>query len=206
MKDKFQKLKNAVETKPKYLVNQKVIFPIYSFDLSGEFDVNAFTEKLLPLKESKDKNHKPEVVVDGYQTKTFQSTGMVDCVQEINTIIENKSKLVFDQNYKIKDSWLVFYDEGTEVLPHHHYSLKSFYEGSKQFLIYPISFAYYPLCTKKSSPIIFSNLDGNDLVIPIEQNTLLIFNSHLMHFVPKSTDDKLRIVYSGNLFVNGFKG
>ena len=77
---------------------------------------------------------------------------------------------------------------------HNHY-----YIDKQNFKVYPISAAYYPLCSENSSPIVFVNESGNDVVVHIKKNTLLLFNSNLNHYVPKSIDNNLRLVYSCNL-------
>jgi hypothetical protein len=202
MKDKFQKLKNAIECNPKYLIAQKVIFPIYSFDLTGVIDPESIVKRALPFKKNNSESAKPEIVKNGYQTVYIQEVDS-NLFSDLNNVIEDKCKLIFKQNYKARDYWFVFYEHGSEVLNHNHYNLNSFNRGENKFQNYPLSVAYYPLCSEKSSPIIFSShTEGNpDLIIPVKQNTLLLFNANLYHYVPSSNEDNLRLVYSCNLYL-----
>lgn len=197
--DVIQKLKNRVETIPKYLVTQKVVFPIYQFDLNGEIDAASIVSRALPFRKSNKESSKPEIVQNGYQT-TYIEESDPTLFADLNQLIENKCKLIFKQNYKATNYWFIFYEAGSEVLSHNHYNLKKFLNGDKKFEIYPLSVAYYPLCSEKSSPIIFTNEHGTDVEIKVKQNTLLIFNSNLVHYVPKSTENNLRLVYSCNLY------
>lgn len=199
MKDKLQKLKDTVESIPKYLVTQKVVFPIYQFDLNGQLDAASIVSRALPFRKSNIETSKPDIVQDGYQT-TYIEESDPTLFLDLNKLIEDKCRSIFKQNYKATNYWFIFYERGSEVLSHSHYNLKSFYAGSKKFQIYPLSVAYYPLCSDKSSPIIFTNEHGTDVEIKVKQNTLLIFNSNLVHYVPKSTENNLRLVYSCNLY------
>jgi hypothetical protein len=200
MEDKLKKFKNAIESKPKYLVEQRVIMPIFSFDLNGEIDADSVTQRAMPLRKSNSESFKPDLVKNGYQTnyiKEIDTTLFAD----LNKIIEDKCRIAFKQNYKATDYWFVFYEEGGEIISHSHYNLKR-YKMDATLEIYPLASAYYPLCSEKSSPIIFnSHVEGMpDVVVPIKKNTLLIFNANLYHYVPKSTESDLRLVYSCNLY------
>lgn len=200
MQNKLKKLKDTLESKPSHLVEQKVIFPIFSFDLSGEVDADSIVQRAMPLKGNITDSYKPEIVKDGYQTPYVNKINDT-LFQDLNTVIENKCKLVFEQEFKATDYWFIFYETGCEVLGHNHWNLKKYYDKGK-FDIYPLASAYYPLCSKNSSPIIFQSDNENiaDIVIPVKRNTLLIFNANLMHYVPKSVENDLRLVYSCNLY------
>lgn len=200
MESKLRKFKDAIESKPKYLVLQKVVFPIFCFDLNGEIDANSIVQRAMPLRGKNSESYKPDLIKNGYQTQ-FIADIDPNLFNDLNSVIENKCKQVFNQSYKATDYWFVFHETGSEILSHSHWNLKRFQEKG-EFDIYPLASAYYPLCSEKSSPIIFtSDTEGApDQVVPIKQNTLLIFNANLRHYVPKSQEDSLRLVYSCNLY------
>jgi hypothetical protein len=77
----------------------------------------------------------------------------------------------------------MIYGEGDYAIPHHH--LPSFF-----------SFVYFVKVSENSSPLMFS---ASSTYIKPENGKLILFPSHLKHYVPEQIGCDERITISGNI-------
>lgn len=89
----------------------------------------------------------------------------------------------------MRDCWGVVYNKENFTLEHNH---------SPAYL----SFVYFLRSSKKASPLCFKS---SKLKINPEPGKIIIFPSHLIHYVPPQKDDSERIILSGNIVAKSDK-
>lgn len=179
------KLKEKLEKRPKYWVDQIVSFPIYSFNLDGEIDPTEITKCALNLKTTS--SNREDIVINGYQSAYYTKSDN-QSFEKLISCVEDKVNLLNVGNFSVDHYWFVLYNKTTRHYWHKH-------------LPFEWSAAYYPEGTH-DSPIVFQNANGKDLEINQNKNSLLLFSSQLSHSVPKCNNDENRIVFSFNLSRN----
>jgi hypothetical protein len=177
---------------PAYTITQTIPFPIYELDLKGLIDADSIKEKCLSIKTKK--NHKPNTVINGWQSQYYSpGSNEFELFSEFINIIEGKLNLITsirksNTKYKIIDFWIVIYGKDTYHDWHNHTRFIDFtgYSG-----------VYYPVASDNAEPIEFKNNDST-FSITAKKDKLLIFPSVLTHRVPKCNDSELRIAISFN--------
>ena len=85
--------------------------------------------------------------------------------------------------YKLNSLWGMIYKKGEHARPHDH--LPSYF-----------SFVYFVKVDETSSPLIF---EASSTYIKPEPGKIVLFPSHLKHYVPEQTSDCERITIAGNI-------
>jgi len=85
--------------------------------------------------------------------------------------------------YKLNSLWGMIYKKGEHTKPHDH--LPSYF-----------SFVYFVKVDETSSPLIF---EASSTYIKPEPGKIVLFPSHLKHYVPEQTSDCERITIAGNI-------
>lgn len=109
-------------------------------------------------------------------------------VNWVNSIIRNEYPY-FKQRVEVKDVWGIYYKTADFTYEHDHVPAC-------------LSFVYFVRSIKGSSPLIFS---ASGKKIYPEPGKLIIFPSHLNHYVPKQKVNGERIVLSGNIYSTAFE-
>jgi hypothetical protein len=192
----IKKLQNKIELGPKFFVTQKIELPIYSFNIKHLIDSDDIKNRCLLLKTDDLGNNK--IVKNGWQSPYyFRNTKEFNLFNDLISVIEDKVNTVlnFQKKLFISEIWFVLYRPETTHNIHNH-----IHPVQKNKYIF--SGVYYPVAEEFAAPIIFRDaMDDNskETEIPIKQDELLIFSSALYHYVPKGTNENLRIAISFNL-------
>jgi hypothetical protein len=187
----FKKLKDAMSKKPAYYVRQEISVPIYKFNIQKEVSNDSILERASALRKDNSESNRKKLIINSYQTDYMTDK---ESFSDLAQVIESKAQLITGKKYKILHYWFVFYNKGGSQKLHNHVLPNTLNE-------LPLSAVYYPTVGNNTAPIIFKTLEknSNDLLIPVEKGTLLIFHSELLHYVPESISDDLRVVFSCNL-------
>lgn len=178
----MSKLKEKLEKRPKYWVDQIVSFPIYSFSLDNEIDPVSIIQHALQLQTSQ--SNRTDIVINGYQSPYYKKSD-IKTFEKLVSCIESKTNLLELGKFEVDHYWFVIYNKRTKHHWHKH-------------LPFEWSAAYYPDGTH-NSPIVFQNINGKNIEINQNKNSLLLFSSQLLHSVPECNNDENRIVFSFNL-------
>ena len=152
---------------------------IYVTSLDG-YDNEIFANQILEIGDKQ--NRLTNVKADMTEWQTFFPQWK-DLSRDI--VKNHLRKLVceIEATWIVHSLWGINYKKGDHTIFHDH-SPSTF------------SFSYYVRASKKSSPLIFSDIDYE--LLP-KENDLIIFPSHLKHGVPSQILDSERIVISGNI-------
>lgn len=122
-------------------------------------------------------------------TNWFFKTDETELIKNwVNSIVRNEYAC-FKQPLEVKETWGICYGKGNYTEEHDHVPAN-------------LSFVYFVKSVKNSSPLIFSA--SRKKIYP-EPGKLIIFPSHLNHYVPKQKTNGERIVLSGNIYTTAFE-
>ena len=191
----IKKLQNTIELRPALYVTQKIELPIYSFNIKNLIDSDNVKDRCLSLKTDDLGNQR--IVKNGWQSPYYKNnTTEFNLFNDLITIIEDKANTISNlrKQLYVSEFWFVLYGAETSHTIHNHTHPS---DKSK----YIFSGVYYPTASEFAAPLIFRDKeeDAEETKISITQNNLLLFSSKLYHYVPKGTDENLRIAISFNL-------
>ena len=152
---------------------------IYVTSLDG-YDNEIFANQILEIGDKQNRLTNVKADMTEWQT-FFPQWKDLSC----DIVGNHLRKLVgeIEATWIVHSLWGINYKKGDHTIFHDH-SPSTF------------SFSYYVRASKKSSPLIFSDIDYE--LLP-KENDLIIFPSHLKHGVPSQISDSERIVISGNI-------
>ena len=152
---------------------------IYVTSLKG-YDNDLFAAKILEIGDQQNRLNNVKADMTEWQS-FFPEWKELSMDVVSNHLIELVGNI--EATWIVHSLWGVNYRKGDHTIFHDH-SPSTF------------SFCYYVKIDKGSSPLVFSDIDYKHFP---EENSLIIFPSHLKHGVPSQISDGRRIVISGNI-------
>lgn len=182
VKQKFIDYKVEQESIPKFIVEQTIKFPIYSFDLSGYIDNNKILKEIENF--SILKNNRPDLVIEGKQT-SYLSKKDTNLFDDLIAAVEKRASSISHRNLYVKEFWFITLDPSGMHRMHTHCL-------DATFCNLVLSGVYYP-SSIDNRPLVFKNKD-TELQIEVKENQLILFDTRLVHGVPKMLNSQAKRV------------
>lgn len=190
VKQKFLEDRIRKESQPKYFVGQKIQFPIYEFDLTGE----VYPDKVLKNIEilTAGDNNKPDLVTNGYQSPYYDKN-KINLFDDLIDAVEKRTSIIGRRKFYVKNFWFVVLKSSGAQKLHSHSSTDEFFHDSI------FSGVYYPLGTN-NTPLIFLN-ENKELIIEAKPNQFILFDGRLKHRVPEVLNSNNRVSVAFNFLI-----
>lgn len=162
------------------IIKSKVKISTVKLETSSE-TLNRYIDEIRTLGDQMKSSTNIKALMTSYkifnQTKVFDDLlkTISDCFHKLQEVT------IPEYDFVIMDAWGVIYEEGEHAIPHKH--LPSTH-----------SFVYYLNDTEVVTPLIFTE---SDWYLHSQKNDLVIFPSHLEHYVPEHKSNP-RAVLAGN--------